>query len=131
MMKRYVLCLFLVCLLIESAFVFADPSSRPNPDPAETIQYLLDFVVKSDCTFIRNDKEHTSQEAADHMRNKYEYFKEDIKTPEDFIRFAASKSMMSGKPYMVRTKEGKIILCQKWLTEALSKYRKAKGQINK
>ncbi|CAB1062243.1 hypothetical protein D1BOALGB6SA_7019 [Olavius sp. associated proteobacterium Delta 1] len=87
------------------------------------IKYLLTFVENSDCTFIRNDKPHTAKEAAAHMQRKYEHFKDEIKTPEDFIRLSASKSLISGKPYMVKTKAGQHMKSETWLREALESYR--------
>ena len=89
-----------------------------------TITYLLAYVKNSDVVFIRNNREHTPDEAAAHMRRKYEHFKDQIKTPEDFILLAGTKSLMTGKAYQVRMKDGKTILTQKWLEDALAKYRK-------
>ena len=89
----------------------------------ETIKFLLDYVAKSDATFIRNGQTHTPQEAVNHIKAKYEHFKDEIKTPEDFIRLSASKSLMTGQPYLVRTKDGKEMPLNRWLTDALEKHR--------
>jgi Family of unknown function (DUF5329) len=88
-----------------------------------SIKFLLDYVAKSDVTFVRNGQTHTPQEAVDHIKAKYEHFKEEIKTPEDFIRLSASKSLLTGQPYLVRTKDGKEIQLSAWLTDALKKHR--------
>ena len=88
------------------------------------ICYLLQYVRNSEVIFIRNNREHTAHEAEDHMRKKYQYFKEQIKTPEDFIQFAGTKSLLSGRLYRVRLKNGKTMLSQKWLEAALEEYRK-------
>ena len=90
---------------------------------AHTIQYLLDFVKNSDCQFYRNNKQHTAGEAAAHMQKKYEHFKDEIKTPEDFIRLAATKSLISGKAYYVKLKSGEKITSEAWLLKALEIYR--------
>ena len=90
---------------------------------AATINYLLAFVETSDCTFIRNDRAYTAKEAAVHMQRKYEHFKDEIKIPQDFIRLSASKSLISGKPYMVKTKAGQLMKSETWLLEALEDYR--------
>jgi hypothetical protein len=58
------------------------------------------------------------------MRKKYQHFKEQVKTPEDFIKFAGTKSLLSGRPYRVRLKNGKTMLSQKWLEITLQEYRK-------
>ena len=89
----------------------------------DSIHYLLDYVAKSNATFIRNGQTHTAQEAADHIKAKYEHFKKEIKTPEDFIRLSASKSLLSGQPYQVRTPDGKEMRLDAWLTDALKKHR--------
>jgi hypothetical protein len=92
---------------------------------AQTIDYLIDYVAKSDATFIRNGQSHTPAEAVAHIRAKYDHFKSDIKTPEDFIRLAATKSLQTGKPYLVRTRDGKEMHLDAWLTEVLKQHRAA------
>jgi hypothetical protein len=89
----------------------------------ETIGYLLDFVANSDCAFIRNGSSYNSKEAAAHIKAKYDYFQKEIKTPEDFIRLAASKSEFSGRPYLVTTKDGYEMETAGWLRKALNDYR--------
>jgi hypothetical protein len=73
----------------------------------DSINYLLDYIANSHATFIRNGQTHTTQEAVGHIKAKYEHFKNEIKTPEDFIRLSASKSLLTGQPYRVRTADGK------------------------
>lgn len=91
----------------------------------QTVNYLLDYIRKSDAVFIRNGSDHTGPEAVEHIKAKYEHFKKDIKTPEDFIRVSASKSLLTGKPYLVHPKGGKEQLMSEWLTEALQEHRAA------
>jgi len=93
-------------------------------DLEAVIRYLLRYVKNSEVVFIRNKREYTAHEAEDHMRKKYRYFKEQINTPEDFIQFAGTKSLLSGRSYRVRLKNGKTMLSQKWLEAALEEYRK-------
>ena len=57
------------------------------------------------------------------MQKKYEHFRNEIKTPEDFIRLAATKSLMSGNPYYVKLKNGEKITSETWLLKALEAYR--------
>lgn len=109
----------LTILLIAAARLTAAESLE------QTIHYLLDYVAQSKATFIRNGSLHTPAEALDHIKAKYEHFKNEIKTPEDFIRVAASKSLISGKPYLVRTPDGKEMRLDVWLTEALKAHRAA------
>ena len=109
--------------LIFLAFSTTQLSAAESLD--ESINYLLDYVAKSDAAFIRNGQTHTPQEAVNHIKAKYEHFKKEIKTPEDFIRLSASKSLLSGQPYLVRTPAGKEMHLDTWLTEALKQHRAA------
>jgi hypothetical protein len=88
-----------------------------------TINHLLAYVEESNCVFIRNGKEHTSKEAAKHLKTKYDYFTFNIKTPEEFIDTAASKSILGGQPYRVRCADHSPIPSAEWLTQELTKYR--------
>jgi len=89
----------------------------------DSIKFLLDYVAQSDVIFIRNGQKHTPQEAANHIKAKYEHFKSEIKTPEDFIRLSASKSLLTDQAYLVRTPDGKETQLSVWLTDALKKHR--------
>jgi Family of unknown function (DUF5329) len=111
-------------LVLAAVFAFAlTPKNATAESLEQTINYLFDYVAKSDAVFIRNGQTHTPQEAVDHIRAKYEHFKSEIKTPEDFIRLSASKSLLTGQPYLVRTTDGKEMELRRWLTEALEKHR--------
>jgi len=94
----------------------------------QTIAFLLHRIESADATFIRNGQTHTSQEAAAHVRAKYEHFKGQIKTPEDFIRLAATKSLLTGQPYLVRTRDGKEMPLSSWLSNALREHQGEEGK---
>ncbi len=119
-----VLARFLLALAIIPALA---PSKAKAAETLEqTINYLLDYVAKSDATFIRNGQTYTPQEAANHIKAKYEHFRSEIKTPEDFIRLSASKSLLTGQPYLVQTKDGKELHLDDWLIVSLKTHRAAK-----
>jgi uncharacterized protein DUF5329 len=119
---------------IPQAPAAAAPAEEPKAAPrakettAETIEHLLRFVADSKLTFIRNGQEHDSAAAADHMRSKYERVRGSVTTPEDFIEKAASRSQLSGKPYLVRLPDGKETSTGPWLLEALVRHRQAGGR---
>jgi hypothetical protein len=92
-------------------------------DLEAAIAHLLEFVRTSDVVFIRNGKEHEAEDAAKHIERKYNHYKKKIKTPEDFIEKSATKSMMSGRLYQVRLKDGTVIATRDWLTAELERYR--------
>ncbi len=99
------------------------PAASAAESLDQTVNYLLDYIEKSDAVFIRNGSHYTGPEAVEHIRAKYEHFKKDIVTPEDFIRLAASKSLLSGRPYLVHPKAGEERPLGEWLTEALREHR--------
>ena len=108
--------LALLVLLLSLATARADPLH-------DEIAYLIDFVRHSPCTFIRNGTEYDGAKAADHVQAKYDYYKSDIKTVEDFIERAASKSILSGKPYEVRCADGKVMPAADWIRAEDTAYR--------
>lgn len=99
----------------------------PKGTPEQAIQYLVEFVAQSKWTFIRNGREYTGKEASEHMVRKYRHFQEKIHTPEDFVRLAATKSLVSGKPYLVRNEQGAEMRSEAWLLDVLREYRKTRG----
>ena len=92
-------------------------------DLEATIAHLLEYVRTADVVFIRNGKEHSAEDAAKHIEKKYNHYKKKIKTPEDFIEKSATKSMMSGKLYQIRLKDGTVITSKDWLLAELERYR--------
>lgn len=116
------LTLALAGLVLLSAPVLASPTAADRTDTSAAIEYLLDYVTRSDIEFVRNGKTHTPAEAVEHMRRKYEYYEKKIHTAEDFIALAASKSMLSGNPYTVRIGDDEMLAAD-WLTAALGEYR--------
>jgi hypothetical protein len=91
---------------------------------ADEIAYLLDTVRHSSCTFIRNGKDYDGAAAADHITAKYEHFKSEIRTTEDFIDRAATKSEMTGEPYRLRCDGQPTATAADWLRAMLAAHRK-------
>ena len=116
-------CLFLAFSTMMA--VLPGPASSEEENVEETIDYLVEYVKGSDVTFIRNGKEHSPEDAANHIMKKYRHYRKKIKTPEDFIRLSATKSTMSGREYQIRTPEGVTMTSAEWLTRALKAYRRA------
>lgn len=94
------------------------------------INHLLRYIQESNCKFIRNDVEYDSKDAAEHIRTKYEHFKEDIDTPEDFIKRCATRSLISSKPYFVQCADNLKKPTADWLMTELTNYRRNKLKGN-
>ena len=113
-----------VCLFATLVLPSAEAASTDDA-LLRTINHLLTYVEESNCVFIRNGKEYTSKEAAQHIKTKNDALMFDTKTPEEFIERAASKSMLSGQPYFVRCVDHSPVPSADWLSKELSNYRMA------
>ena len=108
---------FLILLSVLSLNAFASTDNEIN--------HLLNFVASTDCQYERNGTLHTGQEAVEHINKKYNYYSDDIKTTEDFIKYSATKSKISGKYYQIHCGNNPAVKSQDWLLTELSVYRKA------
>jgi len=98
-------------------------AAQPTPGEDE-IDHLLQFVGSSPCTFIRNGTEYAADKARDHLQSKYRFVGSRISTAEEFIRYLATQSSMSGEPYHVHCGKADA-LAGVWLTTELNRYRKS------
>lgn len=82
-------------------------SAAPTATEAALIEALIQRVAAmTNLVFVRNGATASSVEAAKHMRDKYEYFRRDIVTAEDFIRLCGTRSELTLQPYRVRKQDG-------------------------
>lgn len=97
--------------------------AAPVPAPeAEKIEALIQAVANlRGASFLRNGGEHTPAEAAEHLRLKWRKAGNRVKTAPDFIRFCASGSSLSGKPYEIRLADGRTVLSRDWLWTELKR----------
>jgi len=120
--------LLLVLLLLLPGFSWA-VSSDVSPTAKSEINHLLEYLETCGCDFCRNGTWYSDMKAVRaHAELKYRYFmdKGRIHSADDFIKWAASKSEMSGKPYLVRCGAGPAVPASQWLTDELYRYRKDK-----
>ncbi len=59
--------------------------------------------------FIRNGSEYGGAQAAAHLRMKWKSAGRHVKTAEDFIRYCASQSSMTGRNYSIRFADGHTV----------------------
>jgi hypothetical protein len=92
------------------------------PTEQEKIERLIRIVEGlKDAKFIRNGSEYDSGSAAKFLRRKWEAQAKEIVTARDFVEKAASNSSTSGKPYLIRQKEGKTVKCGEYLMGELKR----------
>ena len=99
------------------------PASYTNEVMDKEIDHLLDTVVASNCTFIRNGKEHNPESAKDHLSMKRNRGKKYYSTADEFIDNLASSSSWSGKPYQIRCGEEQPQPAKQWFDAVLAAYR--------
>jgi hypothetical protein len=97
-------------MVIGMATMLGDISSA-SAAPTATEAALIEAVIQrvaamTNLVFVRNGATASSVEAAKHMRDKYEYFRRDIVTAEDFIRLCGTRSELTLQPYRVRKQDG-------------------------
>jgi hypothetical protein len=92
-------------------------------DTQQEINHLLEFVTNTSCQYERNGSVYDGVRAEQHIKRKYEYFKDKIKSAEDFIKYSATKSTMSGKQYKIHCENIATQNSSDWLLDELKKYR--------
>jgi uncharacterized protein DUF5329 len=100
------------------------------PQVAQTeINHLLGSIENSTCEFFRNGTWYDGKKAAAHLRDKYALLAAEnrVRTAEDFIEEAATKSSASGQPYQIRCSGGKAVPTNPWLRDMLARYRAGTG----
>jgi hypothetical protein len=106
------------------------PATATADTTAAEIEYLVDTIGASDCTFIRNGKRHSAEDAEDHLRMKYRRGKRYAPTAEKFIERLASASSWTKKPYFIECAGEDAVPTGEWLTAHLDASRdKASGPL--
>jgi hypothetical protein len=116
-----------ICVILSA---FAVAKAQPPPNAPTEIEYLLQYIETSGCSFYRNGTWYDGAQARAHLRTKYDYLagRQLIGTAEDFIDKAATKSSLSGKPYKIRCRDGMEFDSGPWLHQVLGQYRAAARQ---
>lgn len=111
--KYVIVCKRLVNFLIGDDFaeleVVPAPDLRPDP-----VALLLHRIAKADLTFVREGRDYTGAIAAAHLRLKLDTLGREV-TVAEFIDEVAGKSGATGKPYEVRSADGKSQPMRDWL----------------
>ncbi len=112
----------LTCFFIPA--IMAAP--LPPADRAE-IDALLSRLATSTCEFYRNGSWHSAAEAKSHLLGKLRYLEDKgmVQSTEQFIELGASKSSVSGEPYLVKCANGSVVSSSAWLRSQLQAMRSA------
>ena len=115
-MKRILVTAFVIMAL------FSVVVSAQDYIEKKKFEFLISLVENLEgAKFIRNGSEHDGKEAAAHLRMKLQNALV-VQTADDFIRICASKSSITGKPYMIKLSDGKTIKSEEYFREKLKEY---------
>jgi hypothetical protein len=87
------------------------------------VQHLLAFIRESGCQMERNGKLHSPEKAQSHLTRKYNFYRNSITQTEDFIKKAASYSVLSGRSYLTRCFGREPQPTAEWLKQELERFR--------
>jgi hypothetical protein len=114
----------LACVILATFLSIAAFAAQPHAE----VEQLLSRLAASGCKFQRNGSWHGAADARSHLAKKYRYLqdKRPQSTAEDFIALAASKSSVSGKPYLVKCADQREVPSADWMTAQLKQLRAGK-----
>ena len=114
-----------VLFLIAVIFFSSSFSAGEQNNAEKEILHLFEYLKQSNCEFNRNGSWYSANDAVKHLKTKYRYLvkKGLIKTAEQFIERAASRSSMSGKPYLVKCGDSKPVQTSEWFNDELKRIR--------
>ena len=103
--------------------LFAMAAGAQDNIEKKKIEFLISSVQNLKGTkFIRNGSEYDGKKAAEHLRMKLKNAGSHVQTADDFIKLCASKSYITGQPYMIKFSDGKTVTAEKYLQEKLKEY---------
>ena len=114
---------FLLFLAFGTAQVLHTQSAAPTE--RQKIEALIKYVGEMNgAKFVRNGSTYDAKAAATFVRLKWGANDSEVKTARDFIDKVANFSATSGKPYIIRFKDGSEMTSRDVLLAALNKIEK-------
>ncbi len=113
--------LLLLCFFWSSSLQLPAEETSPATEKVKIETLITHIQGLEGATFIRNGSDYSGAHAAKFLRAKWERNEKEVKTAADFIAKVASTSGTSGKPYLIRFKDGKETPCGEYLTAQLKK----------
>jgi hypothetical protein len=128
-MARFLVAGVGIALLLLGIIPFPVPAQEKPATEKEKIEALIKHVEgMKDAKFVRNDQEYDAKTAAKFLRAKWEASAAEVKTAKDFIEKVASVSSTTGKPYLIRSKDGKEMKSGDYLLAELKKLEKSASE---
>ena len=123
-LQRVIFILLVLIFLLPSAAACAQDSSE-----MAKIEYLIVSIDElKGAKFIRNGSEYDTNAASSHLRLKLKAAGSKVKTAEDFIQYCASKSSISGEPYLIRLADGTTLKSEVFFRNKLKAFSPANSR---
>jgi hypothetical protein len=112
-----------VLAVVQAALFLSSLHAEALPVAEKTkIEALIRSVASAnDVQFVRNGRAYDSATAATFLRRKWQANASDVSSARDFVEKIASASGTSGKPYLIRRKDGSEINSKDFLLAELKK----------
>jgi hypothetical protein len=125
-MARYLTVRNLTNLSVWLFLLVAAPSILHAQNLPVTEKQKIEALIKQvgelkDAKFIRNGSTYEVSSAVRLLRGKWDANAAEVKSARDFIDTVASMSGTSGKPYLIRFKDGREIESREYLLAELQK----------
>jgi hypothetical protein len=112
-----------ICALLLVGVFTIGHAADLSPLESKKIDFLISTIeALGDAKFVRNGTAYDAQTAANHLRRKLKYAGSRIKSADDFIRYCATASSMSGVPYQIRFSDGRVETSEAFLREKLADF---------
>lgn len=121
---RWAICLKLLPVVVFVLLtLFSGTAGALGDRENKRIEYLIASVENlTGAKFVRNGQEYHGKQTAAHLRMKLKNAASKVRTAEDFIRLCASKSYLSGKPYLIVFSDGRTMTSEVFLRDKLKYY---------
>lgn len=111
-------------LLLLTAAPFFQARGEPFAEKQKIEALIQQIAELKDAKFLRNGSIYNAETAATFLRRKWAARESDVTTAREFIENIASISGTSGKPYVIRFKDGKEIKSRDFFLVELKKIEK-------
>jgi len=114
-----------IVMAVALTFSAGGDADVPAAQAAE-VEHLIGYLAGTDCRMLRNGKVYSGWDSAKHVQRRYDHFRDQIDSTEEFIALAATRSRRSGKPYKVKCPGQNPVPSAKWMLDELEAFRKSR-----
>ena len=119
--RQFKLILIFAFTLVNGGLSFVEAQTLPNLEKQKIEALIKQVANLKDAKFVRNGSAYNADSAAVFLRRKWGANESEVKTARDFIDKVASFSGTSGRPYLIRFKDGGEIKSRYFLLAQLKK----------